>query len=341
VSLSWDSAGSGISYKVYYSNQNDPSGAKPLGNPTTTPSFNVNSMASDMNYYFWVASAKDGQESGKSSVVTVRTAAVPVNPVPDNFVRINGGTFQIGSAGGEVGGEVNERPVHSVTVKSFYMGKYEVTQKEWMEIMGSNPSKFKGDNLPVEGVSWYDAVDYCNRRSQREGLTSSYTIDKTRRDQNNQNSSDNVKWIVTWNKNANGYRLPTEAEWEYACRAGTTGPFSTGSNITTSQANYDGTRPYNNNAKGTYRNKTWNVGSGTANAWGLYDMHGNVAEWCWDWYGYYASGAQTDPAGPASGGYRVLRGGSYYIPANYLRSASRRNNLPSNGNGFRLVRNAE
>jgi formylglycine-generating enzyme required for sulfatase activity len=324
VSLSWDSAGSGISYKVYYSNQNDPSGAKPLGNLTTGTSFNVNSMAGGTAYYFWVSSVKDGQESGKSPVVTVRTAAVPVNPAPDGFVRIQGGTFTMGSPASEVG-RINNEVQHQVTVSGFYMGKFEVTQREWAAVMGSNPSYFKGDNLPVEMVSWYDVIDYCNRRSQREGLTPAYT-----------RSGENV----TWNRSANGYRLPTEAEWEYACRAGTTGPFNTGNNITTSQANYNGDYPYNGNG-GQNRGTTWNVGSGTANAWGLYDMHGNVWEWCWDWDGAYASGAQTDPTGPASGSTRVLRGGSWNFSAQYLRSAYRNSITPSSrsrGVGFRLVR---
>jgi formylglycine-generating enzyme required for sulfatase activity len=211
-------------------------------------------------------------------------------------------------------------------VSSFSIGKYEVTQKEWAAVMGSNPSNWKGDNLPVEKVTWDDAIEYCNRRSQREGLTPAYT-----------RNGDNV----TWNKGANGYRLPTEAEWEYACRAGTTGPFNTGNNITTSQANYDGTYPYNGNMKGQYRARTWNVGSGVANSWGLYDMHGNVWEWCWDWYGAYSGAAQTDPPGAASGSSRVLRGGGGGSGAQDLRSASRNYDTPSsrnNGIGFRLVR---
>jgi formylglycine-generating enzyme required for sulfatase activity len=206
------------------------------------------------------------------------------------------------------------------------MGKYEVTQKEYQAVMGTNPSNFKGDNLPVESVNWFDAVNYCNARSRKEGLTPAYTV-----------SGENV----TWNRGANGYRLPTEAEWEYACRAGTSTPFSTGSNITTSQANYDGNYPYNNNSNGPYREKTTNVGSFSPNAWGLYDMHGNVWEWCWDWYGDYSAGAQTDPSGAAPGSYRVLRGGSWNFIAQYLRSAYRGLNSPSyryNSYGFRVVR---
>jgi formylglycine-generating enzyme required for sulfatase activity len=136
---------------------------------------------------------------------------------------------------------------------------------------------------------------------------------------------------VTWNRNANGYRLPTEAEWEYACRAGTATPFSTGNNITTSQANYDGNRQ-----------KTSNVGSFASNQWGLYDMHGNVREWCWDWYGGYSMAAQTDPSGASSGTNRVVRGGSWGNGAQDLRSAYRDSITPAARNialGCRLVRN--
>jgi formylglycine-generating enzyme required for sulfatase activity len=241
------------------------------------------------------------------------------------MVRINGGTFTMGSPASEPERNVAEIQ-HSVSINPFYMGRYEVTQREWLEIMGNNPSHFKGDNLPVENVSWYDAVEYCNRLSEWERLTPAYTINGT---------------DVTWNKNAKGYRLPTEAEWEYACRAGTITAFSTGMNITTNQANYDGNSPYNGNAGGMYRGKTIPVGSFMPNSWGLYDMHGNVWEWCWDWYGEYSRGVQTDPAGPASGSRRVFRGGSWYGAGRYLRSASRGSDGPSgrDGNlGFRLVR---
>jgi formylglycine-generating enzyme required for sulfatase activity len=211
-------------------------------------------------------------------------------------------------------------------VSGFYLGKYEVTQKEYQALMGTNPSRFKGDNLPVAQVSWYAAVNYCNARSRSEGLMPAYTVSGTN---------------VSWNRSANGYRLPTEAEWEYACRAGTTTPFSSGSNITTNQANYDGNYPYNGNALGTSRQKTTAVGSFAANAWGLYDMHGNVWEWCWDWYGDYASGNQTDPMGASSGTSRVWRGGGWSNNGQFLRSAYRINLTPSNGHysiGFRLLR---
>jgi formylglycine-generating enzyme required for sulfatase activity len=259
-----------------------------------------------------------------------------MNTAPDDFICINGGTFTMGSPANEVD-RVNNEVQHQVTVSSFYMGKYEVTQKEWYDVMGTTVRQQRdkedesssicgeGDNYPMYYVNWFEAVEYCNKRSQREGLTPAYTISGTN---------------VTWNKNANGYRLPTEAEWEYACRAGTTTPFSTGNNITTSQANYDGNYPYNNNAKGEYRQKTTPVGSFSPNAWGLHDMHGNVYEWCWDWYGSYSSGAQTDPTGASSGSYRVIRGGFWFSSADHVRSADRGNIRPSirdYGIGFRLV----
>ncbi|GHV79961.1 hypothetical protein AGMMS49944_17520 [Spirochaetia bacterium] len=266
---------------------------------------------------------------GKGAAPVQPSATRSTPTIPDGFVKINGGTFLMGSPSSEA--ERGNREVqHKVTVSGFYMGKYEVTQREYEAVMGTNPSYFKGPNLPVETVSWFDAVEYCNKRSQREGLTAAYTI-----------SGSGNNRTVSWNRNASGYRLPTEAEWEYACRAGTATPFSTGNNITTSQANYDGNSPYNSNAKGTYREKTTAAGSFTPNSWGLYDMHGNVWEWCWDWYDDYSNGAQTEPTGAASGSYRVLRGGGWLYSAHFLRSAYRLSATPSyrtNLYGFRVVR---
>jgi formylglycine-generating enzyme required for sulfatase activity len=223
-----------------------------------------------------------------------------------DMVFVKGGTFTMGSPTNEVDrGSVETQ--HQVTVSDFSIGKYEITQKQWTAIMGSNPSNFKGDNLPVEQVSWNDVQEFIQKLNQKTGKK---------------------------------YRLPTEAEWEYACRAGTSTPFNTGNNLTTSQANYNGNYPYNNNLKGEYREKTMPVGSFAPNAWGLYDMHGNVWEWCSDWYGDFSSGSQSNPQGASSGSSRVLRGGSYYDHAQTCRAALCNNGSPDfrfYGRGFRLV----
>jgi formylglycine-generating enzyme required for sulfatase activity len=243
----------------------------------------------------------------------------PVTPMPANFVRIAGGLFTMGSPASEVDRYSNEVQ-HQVTISTpFYISKYEVTQKEWIEVMGSNPSYFKGDNQPVEQVSWYDAVAYCNARSVKEGLTPAYTVSGTN---------------VTWNRNANGYRLPTEAEWEYAAKGGSGAGYLiyAGSNSVDSVGWY-----WDNSGS-----KTHPVGTKAANGLGLYDMSGNVWEWCWDWFGSYSTSSQTDPLGASSGSYRVYRGGSWNNNGQYLRSAWRGDDYPpskrGSGIGFRLVR---
>ena len=207
--------------------------------------------------------------------------------VPLEMVEIPGGTFQMGSPAGEMGRSEDEGPQHQVTVPDFYMGKYEVTQAQWRAVMGSNPSHFEGDSLPVEQVSWNDAVEFCAKLSRATGRT---------------------------------YRLPTEAEWEYACRAGTTTPFAFGETITPQLVNYDGNYPYGGAAKGTNRQQTTAVGSlGVANRFGLYDMHGNVWEWCADcwhesYYGAPADGSSWEAN--CNQNYRVWHGGSWTFYAN-------------------------
>jgi len=260
---------------------------------------------------------------------TIPMIVQPSTPAPNGFVGIRGGIFTMGSPINEPDAGKDEFQ-HQVTVNSFYIGKYEVTQREYQEIMGKNPSRKTGSSLPVENVSWYDAIEYCNKRSLKEKLTPVYIISKNK--------------DVRWNRNANGYRLPTEAEWEYACRAGTTTPFSTGNNITTNYANYNGGFPYNNNVKGEYRKGITPVGVFAPNAYGLYDMHGNVWEWCWDWYGSYYSDSQIDPIGEITGSKRVIRGGSWISVGKDLRSAKREVREPDDKNeriGFRVVRNVQ
>jgi formylglycine-generating enzyme required for sulfatase activity len=213
----------------------------------------------------------------------------------------------------------SERPQHQVThSKPFYLGRYEVTQGQWTHVMGSNPSNFShGDRnrLPVEKVSHTMIAGDDGRGGGNSFL------------------------------GRTGCRLPTEAEWEYACRAGTTTPFSFGQTISTDQANYDGNYTYGHGQKGRYLERTAAVGSYPANPWGLYDMHGNVWEWCADWYAEdaYAScrDGVTDPTGPSVGSLRVLRGGSWYDTPVHLRSAPRVRSTPSGDGsnwGFRVAR---
>jgi formylglycine-generating enzyme required for sulfatase activity len=282
-----------------------------------------------------------------SSPAAAPTAAAPAkaHEIPE-MVLIKGGTFIMGSPPEEVNSFHDERPQHEVTVGNFYMGKHLITQKLWKEVMENSPSNFNGEELPVEKVSWYDSLIFCNKLSMKNGLKPAYRIS---------GSTDPSEWgavplypatNAAWDaveivKEANGYRLPTEAQWEYACRAGTTAPFNTGENVTADQANYDGRYPYKKFPQGKYRQTTTPVGTFEPNTWGLYDMHGNVWEWCWDWHGNYAGVAQTEPQGAITGAYRVARGGSWSNNARFLRSASRGNSVPAFRDtliGLRVVR---
>jgi formylglycine-generating enzyme required for sulfatase activity len=199
----------------------------------------------------------------------------------------------MGSPAGELERSDSEGPQRRVNVAGFFMGRFTVTQAQWQAVMGSNPSNFKGENRPVETVSWNDAQVFCKKLSQQTGRT---------------------------------YRLPSEAEWEYACRAGTTTPFHFGPTITTELANYDGNYTYGSAPKGQYRQQTTPVGSFAANGFGLHDMHGNVMEWCLDhWHKNYA-GAPTDGSAWVKNGdssYRVSRGSSWNSYPRHCRSASR------------------
>jgi eukaryotic-like serine/threonine-protein kinase len=233
------------------------------------------------------------------------------NSIGMKLVSIPPGKFMMGSPPGEKERNKDHPEKEDVEVqheveitKAFWLGKYEVTQEEYEKVMGSNPSNFKGSKLPVENVSWNEAKQFCRKLSIKEGKT---------------------------------YTLPTEAEWEYACRGGTTGPFSTGKSLTSDQANFKGEE---------YRQKTTKVGSFAANGFGLHDMHGNVAEWCEDWWREYDKDGLRliDPLGPSEGSSRVYRGGSFLSGAGSCRSASRLGYPPTTSSislGFRVALRSE
>ena len=229
-----------------------------------------------------------------------------INGVKLELTLVPAGTFTMGSPVGE--GYGNEKPQHLVTVQGFYMGKYEITQEQWQVVMGTNPSRFKGNNLPVEQVSWNDALEFIRKLNS---VSSRYI-----------------------------YRLPTESEWEYACRAGTTTPFAFGWTLSSQQANFDGNYPYGNASSGVNRQQTTPVGSFAPNGFGLYDMHGNIYEWCQDWISNTYDGAPSDGSawGNSSEGMKTLRGGTWKDPANGLRCAYRSGAQPDTSDDTRGLR---
>jgi len=222
------------------------------------------------------------------------------------WIEIPAGTFMMGSPASEVNRKSDEIQ-HPVTLSAFRISRYQITFEQYdlfCEAVKKEKPIDEGwgrKNRPIIHVNWFDATAFA-------------------------------EWM--------GCRLPTEAEWEYACRAGTTTPFSTGENLTTAQANYNGNFPYHNYPKGIFRARTVPVGSFDPNPWGLYDMHGNVWEWCNDWYDNFPSTEQTDPAGPESGTFRIFRGGGWRNYAQLCRSAFRYKYFPDHRHfniGFRLV----
>ncbi|MDR0453289.1 MAG: SUMF1/EgtB/PvdO family nonheme iron enzyme [Deferribacteraceae bacterium] len=258
--------------------------------------------------------------------VAPQVAPIPAVVIPaaqpsasNNMVWVEGGAFMMGNPDAKIGINFHEGPQHQVTVSGFWIGKYPVTQAEYEKIMGTNPSNFKGGNLPVEQVTWFDAIEYCNKLSQKEGLTPVY-----KRSGNN----------VTADWKANGYRLLTESEWEYAARGGKANSaykYSGGNNV-------DDVCWYKNNSGG----KTNPVGVKKANELGIHDMCGNVWEWVWDLYDLYSASAKSDPRGPGKGTTRVRRGADWDedLERDNLRPASRSTSKPSeryNWIGFRVA----
>jgi formylglycine-generating enzyme required for sulfatase activity len=271
--------------------------------PSPSPSSANPSVPDLEDFSFGVATVnKQGQESPRQTLKARHFVENLGNGVTLQMVAIPGGTFQMGSPTTEKDRDDDESPQHSAEISEFSMGRYAVTQAQYEAVMGQNPSHFKGAKRPVDQVSWNDAQKFCKKLSQETGRT---------------------------------YRLPSEAEWEYACRAETTTPFNFGETMTSAVANYNATSTYQSEPKGEYRKQTTDVGIFPANRFGLCDMHGNVWEWCEDIYHKNYEGAPTDGSAWNIGGdkdLRVLRGGSWVFNPWSCRSASRGRNVA----GFRL-----
>jgi formylglycine-generating enzyme required for sulfatase activity len=251
------------------------------------------------------------------SLLAIFAASIAIAQAPpEGLVLVKGGRFLMGTEWTAA----DEKPVREVWLSSFFIAKYEVTQREWREVMGSQPSLGfgVGDAYPIYNLNWYEALEYCNRRSMKEGLTPCYAGSGA---------------ALSCSFSANGYRLPTEAEWEFAARGGTLSRdyrFSGANDI-------DPVGWYAGNSGGS----THPVGTKAPNELGLYDMSGNVWEWCWDWYGEYLSRTQSDPKGPASGTDRVNRGSSWDYGGVFGRVTLRIHYRPEYRNrnlGFRVVR---
>jgi formylglycine-generating enzyme required for sulfatase activity len=290
-----------------------------------------NGLASNGNGSNGGNSSGGNSSNSSTSNASTMSSGAEISTENTTLVYIAPGSFTMGSA--------------SVTLtKMFLMGKYQVTQELYQQVMGSNPSSFTSGvtsgevqaRRPVENLNWYSTLVFCNKLSILEGLSPVYTISGST-DPSNWGSvptSSNSTWnAVTMNSSANGYRLPTEAEWEYACRAGSTTTYNLGSSWSGDWGWYSGNSG----------SKTHEVGLKTANAWGLYDMHGNVWEWVWDWYSSsLGTSSVNDPVGIATGSLRVVRGGGWSNGAQGLRSAYRGGSYYPNygdyGFGFRVVR---
>jgi formylglycine-generating enzyme required for sulfatase activity len=250
----------------------------------------------------WAARSSVQVATGQAGeVFRLRVEAATGWQPAGNYVEIPAGRFVMGTSTNEAKRSLNEGPQTTVVFsRPIWMGRYEVTQAEFTAVMGVNPSVVQGEDLPVDQVSWPEAMEYCEKLTVRERAAGRLPEDRV-------------------------YRLPTEAEWEYACRAGTTTATSFGNTLSSTQANFDGGVPYGDGAEvGPRVGGTVKVGSYPPNAWGLHDMHGNVWEWCGDWYGSRLLGGKfADPVAPSSASTRTLRGGGWETTGQFCRSATR------------------
>ncbi len=247
------------------------------------------------------------------------------------MVLVEGGVMNMGSDDGYS----IEQPVHPVELSSFWVMTTEVTQKLWKEVFRKNPSKINGELRPVDNVTWYEAVEFCNELSEMDGLEPCYTIYKKEKDKNNTNSYDKKKWVVVCNFNSSGYRLLTEAEWEYAARGGN---FSEGKRYSGGDDPAD-ISWYKSNS----RRLSHPVAQKKSNELGIYDMSGNVSEWCWDRFSpvYYNESPSINPYGAEKSSFRSLRGGNWSLSSKYITVFSRSFQGPENNNaliGFRICR---
>jgi formylglycine-generating enzyme required for sulfatase activity len=305
-------------------------------------SFTVMGLQSSTMYYFALDVAdEEGNRSGLSVVASASTSEP--GTVEPGFVMIPAGTFTMGSPTTEQG-RWRDESQHQVTLtRALHVCDHEVTQAEWESIMHWNDSGFHGPNKPVEQVTWYDCLKYCNERSVTEGLTPVYSFTTTSTDGNHITGAT----VGEPNWDGDGYRLLTEAEWEYACRATSTTRFHTGNCLAANEANCNGDYPQGDCPTGENRGTTIDVKQFAQNIWSLYDTHGNVWEWCWDLREYdhdYPPGAVTDPRGADSGPVRVIRGGGWDNDAPDCRSAVRSMSEPhwrSSEAGLRVARVAQ